>query len=285
MVKHILGAAAVAALLSVGCSSSSGGTSTPAADSGAARTDSGAVRPDGGTVGGEGGVSPTRDTGAPTATCEPPTTTPVFTTPATMPPTAAWNQNKCDGAKVQGFLDACLGQAATKAACDNWKAANAACGACLLTPKNGTAVGPFLTDPAITADDTNPPGIDEEWVVGLLGSCMNHFKSGCGEAYFGFANCLDAACNDKTNCKNASPAAVDTCQEDAVGGGQGVCGQVAMAALGASGKCKGVFPQDAGAAITGAACFAKGAAGGEDTSGQAGIDTFLKRVALYFCGQ
>ena len=41
---------------------------------------------------------------------------------------------------------------------------------------------------------------------------------------------------------------------------------------------------DAGTAVTGESCFAKGTAGGEDTSNQAGIDAFLKRVALYYCG-
>lgn len=268
MFKHILGAAAVAALLSVGCSSSSETTTTTTT------TDAGTVRPDSGTV-------PSADAGAPAATCEPPVTAPTFDTPAAMPPTAAWGTGACTGATVQSMLDACLGANSTKATCDSWKASNAACGACLLTPKNGAAIGPFVTDPAITADDSNPPGIDEDWVQGLLMGCMNHFKAGCGESYFGFANCLDAACNDQGNCKNASKADVDTCQEDAIGGGQGVCGQVALAALGQNGKCKGVFPQDAGAAVTGAQCFAQDS---EDTSSQAGIDQFLKRVALYYCG-
>jgi hypothetical protein len=274
MFKHILGAAAVAALLSVGCSSSSESTTTTTTDAG---RDSGAVRPDSGTV-------PSADAGAPAAVCEPPASTPTFDTPAALPATAAWGTGVCTDATVQGMLDACLGTNSTKATCDSWKAANAACGACLLTPKNGAAIGPFVTDPATTADDSNPPGLDQDWVQGLLMGCMNHFRAGCGESYFGFANCLDAACNDQGNCKNASDAEVDTCQEDAIGGGQGVCGQVAIAALGQNGKCRGVFPQDAGTAVTGEKCFAQGAAGGEDTTQQAGIDAFLKRVALYYCG-
>jgi hypothetical protein len=271
MFKHILGAAAVAALLSVGCSSSSSSTTTT---TDAGRPDSGAVRPDAGSV-------PSTDAGAPAATCEPPAATPNFETPAALPPTAAWGQNKCTDATIQGMLTACLGENATKAACDSWKAANAACGACLLTPKNGTAIGPFITDPTATADDQNPPGIDQDWVQGLLMGCMNHFRAGCGESYFGFVNCLDASCNDQGNCKNASDAAVDACQEDAIGGGQGVCGQAAIAALGQNGKCRGVFPQDAGNTVTGEKCFAQSS---EDTSTPAGIDAFLKRVALYYCG-
>ncbi len=277
MFKHILGAAAVAALLSVGCSSSSDSTTPATADAG--KTDSGVARPDAGTT-------PSADSGAPAATCEAPSTTPTFETPATLPPAAAWGQNKCQDATVQGFLDACLtGANASKAACDTWKAANANCAACLLTPKNAAAVGPFLTDPAVTADDQNPPGLVNDGFLSSITACLNHFKAGCGEKYFAFSNCLGAACDTDGNCKNASDADLDTCQEDAIGGGQGVCGQVAIAALGQNGACRGVFPQDAGTAPTGELCFSKGAAGGEDTSTDAGLVAFFKRFALQFCGQ
>lgn len=276
MFKHILGAAAVAALLSVGCSSSTEST-TVTTDAG--KTDAGVARPDSGTT-------PSADSGAPAATCEAPATTPTFETPAALPPSAAWAQGKCQDATVQGFLDACLtGANATKAACDTWKAANANCAACLLTPKNAAAVGPFLTDPAATADDQNPPGLVNDGFAGSIQACLNHFKAGCGEKYFGFANCLDAACDSKGNCKNATSAAMDTCQEDAIGGGQGVCGTAAIAALGANGACKGVFPQDAGSTPTGSLCFSKGAAGGEDTSTDAGLVAFFKRFGMQFCGQ
>lgn len=272
MFKHILGAAAVAALLSVGCSSSSSSSTPSTTDAG--KADSGVARPDSGT--------PSADSGAPAATCEPPATTPTFTTPAALPPSAAWGQNKCQAATVQGFLDACLtGANASKAACDSWKAANANCAACLLTPKNAAAVGPFLTDPAVTADDNNPPGLVNDGFGSSIQACINHFKAGCGDKYFAFANCLDAACDDKTNCKNASATTIDTCQEDAVGGGQGVCGSVTSSWYS---SCKAQFFVDGGDAPA-SLCFSKGAAGGEDTSTDAGLVAFFKRFALQFCGQ
>jgi len=277
MFKHILGAAAVAALLSVGCSSSSSSTTPSTTDAG--KADSGVARPDSGTT-------PSADSGAPAATCEAPATTPTFETPATLPPAAAWGQNKCNDATVQGFLDACLtGANASKAACDSWKAANANCATCLLTPKNAAAVGPFLTDPAVTADDNNPPGLVNDGFGSSIQACLNHFKAGCGEKYFAYVNCLNAACDEDTNCKNASEATLDACIEDAVGGGQGVCGAPGVAAFGQNGACRAAFPQDAGNTPTGELCFSKGAAGGEDTSTDAGLVAFFKRFALQFCGQ
>ena len=281
MIKYVLSAAAVAALLSVGCSSSSTTTATVAATD--AGKDTG-VKTDGATTPGTDGGAPRVDAGGtPTATCEPPDTTPTFSTPAALPPTATWAQGKCTAATVAGFLEACLtGAAATKATCDSWKAANANCSSCLVTPKNAAAIGPFVTDPAITADDSNPPGLVNDGFLSSLQGCMSHFKAGCGESYFGFANCLDAACNDKTNCKNASKADLDTCQTDAIGQGQGVCGTVANAALGTSGKCKGVFNTDAG--IDGGSCFSKGVAGGEDTTTDAGLVAFFTRIGMMYCG-
>ena len=266
MFKHILGAAAVAALLSVGCSSS---TSTTATTTDAGKADSGVVRVDSGTA------TPTADAGAAAATCAPPDTTPTFSTPSALPATAAWATGACQTATVGAFVTACLSDTATKALCDSWKSANASCSSCLLTAKNAAAVGPFLVDPSITADDTNPPGLVQDRFLGSIQGCLNHFKAGCGEKYFGFSNCLSAACDDKTNCKNASAADQDTCTEDAIGGGQGVCGDAAIAALGTNGACKGVFPQDAGAALTGESCFA---AASEDTS------AFFTRFGMMYCG-
>lgn len=277
MFKHILGAAAVAALLSVGCSSSSSTTTTTTTDAGT-KADSGTVRPD------SGATTPTADAGAPAATCTPPDTTPTFETPAALPATAAFAQGKCTSATVGGFLDACLfGANATKATCDSWKQANANCSTCLLTAKNAAAIGPFVTDPAVTPDDSNPPGLLADGFLSTIQGCLNHFKAGCGEKYFGFANCLDAACDGQGNCKNASDADQEACTDDAIGGGQGVCGAAAIAALGTNGACKNVFT-DAGAALNGEACFSKGAAGGEDTSTDAGLIAYFTRLGLMYCG-
>ncbi len=274
MFKHILGAAAVAALLSVGCSSSSS-TSTTATTTDAGKADSGVVRADSGTT------TPTADAGVAAATCTPPDTTPTFSTPSALPATAAWATGACQTATVGGFVTACLGSTSTKALCDSWKSANASCSSCLLTANNASAVGPFLVDPSITADDTNPPGLVQDGFGGSIQGCLNHFKAGCGEKYFGFANCLNAACDDKTNCKNASAADQSTCSDDAIGGGQGVCGDAAIAARGTNGACKGVFPQDAGAALTGESCFA---AASEDTSTEAGITAYFTRLGMMYCG-
>lgn len=275
MFKHILGAAAVAALLSVGCSSSTSTSTTPATTD-AGKADSGSV-----VLADSGTSTPSADAGAPAAVCAPPDTTPTFSTPSALPATAAWAKGVCQSATVGAFVTACLGSTATKALCDSWKSANASCSSCLLTANNAAAIGPFVTDPSITADDNNPPGLVQDGFLGSIQGCLNHFKAGCGEKYFGFANCLNAACNDKTNCKNASQADQDTCTEDAIGGGQGVCGDVAIAALGTNGACKGVFPQDAGSAITGEACFA---ASSEDTSTEAGISAYFTRLGMMYCG-
>ena len=275
MFKHILGAAAVAALLSVGCSSSTSTTATTTdagnADSGtdAGKADSGVVRADSGTS------TPTADAGAPAATCTPPDTA-TFSTPSALPATAPWATGACQTATVDGFVTACLSSTATKALCDSWKSANASCSSCLLTAKNAAAVGPFLVDPSITADDTNPPGLVRDGFLGSIQGCINHFKAGCGEKYVGFSNCLDAACDDKTNCKNASEADMDSCTTDAIGNGQGACGAVAGPILATNGACYGVFhPQDAGAALTGISCFSTAS---EDTS------AFFTRFGMMYCG-
>jgi len=259
-------------------------SSAPAIDAGAAPVDSG--RLDSG--------APAVDSGAPVAdagprVCAPPATTPAFTPGIAWPAAANWNQNRCTAATVQGFLDACLGVNSTLATCNAWRSANANCSACLLTSRTAATVGPFLTSTAVTPANDNPPGLDPEWVQGMLSSCMNHFRAGCGPAYFSFSNCLGAACNTTAagNCATATSAQVELCEDNAIGTSlaPGACWNVGLAALNpTTGTCRGVFPADAGTAVSGNDCFARGAARGEDTTTQAGVDAFLKRVALYFCG-
>ena len=225
-----------------------------------------------------------RDAGA--LVCAPPATTPTYASGIVWAAPGTWSQNRCTAATVDGAIAACFGSVSTLAACNAWKAANATCSACLLTPRTGAAMGPFITNPAVVAANDNPAGLDDAWVEGLISGCLSHFRTGCGPAYFSMANCIGAACDTAGNCGAATSAQVTLCEDEALGFGAtaGVCRAPLLTAFATGGACVGVFPQDAGTALSGESCFSRGAARGEDTSTMAGIEAYLKRVALYSCG-
>jgi hypothetical protein len=213
--------------------------------------------------------------------CDPPAVTPRFDAVPPAPPTAPWGAGACTSTALEGFVDACVGAAASLVNCTQWRQANPACATCLVSPEGTSPRTMFTSSPSVTAADDNALALPGTWVRDTIGACLNHFAAGCGESYFTFANCLGAACDDEANCRGATGAQIDACQDEAIGGGQGVCGAPAIAALGSNGKCRGVFPEDAGAQLTGRACFARPA---EDTTTEAGVRAFFVRVGGYFCG-
>lgn len=215
-------------------------------------------------------------------TCTPPASTPPYEPATPAPPPADWGRDVCTNAALQGFVDACLGSAATLAACTQWRQSNATCATCLVTPEATSPRTMFTTSATVTPNDANPLGLPTKWVADTVGACLDHFAIGCGEKYFTLKSCVDAACNDETNCRTASAAELDTCQDDAIGGGSGVCGAPALVALGTNGACRGAFPVDGGTAPSGQDCFSQA---GEDTSTDAGRRAFFVRIGGYFCGR
>ena len=185
--------------------------------------------------------------------------------------------NVCNAASARAFYAACLGANASATACVAWRNANAACASCMVTPKNGTRVGPFHSDPTVPASDTNPASLVADWGRALVATCLNGFVPGCGEPALDLQSCQVAACDGRSGCVGVAPAVLDACRVAATGASSACRAPY----LTREAACTGVFTAVDGGAPRGNTCFPLAT---EDQATPSGIEAYFERVALLFCG-
>ncbi len=244
-----VGALALVGCGLVACSSSDSGTTTPVTDAGTTRPDAGPVKVPDASGGG------TSDTGA-AAACIAKDDISGYTTPP-MYAAAKFGANVCTQAQYGAFIAACVDSATAKDAdCQAVQndAANDTCFACVITAEDAaTGTGPLLVDAQGQLVDVNRVG------------CLEHYKAGCGKAFFDSGKCVDYACdsNKGGNCDGAVTAELQSCQSSAQAG---AC------------KAKVTASQTTCAIKTGDAASSCFAATGETTK------TYLSRFFSLFCG-
>jgi hypothetical protein len=139
----------------------------------------------------------------------------------------------------------------------------------------------FTTGALVSPSDANPLALPERWSRDTVITCLARFSTTCAESYATVLNCLAAACSDGPQCVGATRGAIDTCEADAIGGGQGVCGAPARASFGAGGACADFLAVEAGVAPSVESCFAQPT---EATDTDDGLRAYFVRVGGYFCG-
>ena len=236
---------ALAGVLTIGCSSSSGSSPgvSPGSDDGGTpvdTSDSGLPRhpisaPDASNSVGDDSGAPTGDAAA--AACSPADES-TFVAPAYVP--AIKHAGQCTAAQITAFATACSPATGTPATCSAFRTANTACLSCIVTPSNATSYGAFVAYPN-GALGTNIDGCIE-LTVPTTGPA-------CAASDQGALDCIHAACDTACGAlaSMADFTAYDAC---ALKAQQGTCASIVSASTTA---CASISP-DAGASSV---CFAQ----------------------------
>lgn len=181
-------------------------------------SDGGALPPLDGEISSEGGPGAASDAGS----CGPGE---VATYHPTYPP-ASVLYGACTMGQVQGLYDACFGSNKSTDRCSDFRASNAACSACIITPESAPAYGPLIEHSGFVS--TNVAGCIEVDVADGWASDAGAAELTCAHAVQALEGCELAAC--EANCEvydSTSLAAFTSCAQSA---DQGGCGTFASAA-------------------------------------------------------